>query len=189
MAPPCIVRCPGGVFLCAGLFLRDWRGSTMSIDQGLSIVQDEACGVDRRGFLGRCAGCALASGCAAGAWSAPALGKPARGPETGRECGWSSATSHRASRPGPTSAMTTRRGSGSLTAQLVQRLPRSRVPAGDGARRRCGAAPDLRGQGARRSPAISSTWSASGPGPRRRSPRPGNRRCSSTTSTRAPASS
>jgi hypothetical protein len=48
----------------------------MSIDQGLSVVQDEVCGMDRRAFLGRCAGCALASGCAAGAWSAPALGKP-----------------------------------------------------------------------------------------------------------------
>ena len=84
----------------------------MSIDQRLSVVQDEACGVDRRGFLGRCAGCALASGCAAGAWGAPARASRLLG-EEGRECGWSSATSHRASRPGPTSAMITRPGSGS----------------------------------------------------------------------------
>jgi hypothetical protein len=49
----------------------------MSIAERLSVVQDEACGLDRRAFLGRCAGCALASGCAIGAWSAPALGKPA----------------------------------------------------------------------------------------------------------------
>ena len=49
----------------------------MSIDQGLSVVQDESCGLDRRGFFGRCAGCALASGCAVGVWGAPALGKPA----------------------------------------------------------------------------------------------------------------
>jgi hypothetical protein len=49
----------------------------MPIDERLSVVQDEVCDLDRRGFLGRCAGCALASGCAIGAWSAPALGKPA----------------------------------------------------------------------------------------------------------------
>jgi hypothetical protein len=49
---------------------------TMSIDERLNVVQDEFSGLDRRGFLGRCAGCALASGCALGAWSAPALGKP-----------------------------------------------------------------------------------------------------------------
>ena len=48
----------------------------MSLDGRLSIVQDGACGVHRRGFLGRCAGCALVSGCAAGSWSARALGKP-----------------------------------------------------------------------------------------------------------------
>jgi hypothetical protein len=49
---------------------------TMS-NERLSVVQDEVCGLDRRGFLSRCAGCALATGCAVGAWSAPALSKPA----------------------------------------------------------------------------------------------------------------
>jgi hypothetical protein len=48
----------------------------MSIDQRLPVVQGDACGLDRRGFLGRCAGCALASGCAVGAWGVPALAKP-----------------------------------------------------------------------------------------------------------------
>jgi hypothetical protein len=52
----------------------------MSIDQALSVVQDERCGLDRRGFFGRCAGCALASGCAVGVWGAPALGKSAGSP-------------------------------------------------------------------------------------------------------------
>ena len=49
----------------------------MSINDRLSHVSNGACGVDRRGFLGRCAGCALASGCVVGAWAVPALGKPA----------------------------------------------------------------------------------------------------------------
>jgi hypothetical protein len=48
----------------------------MSIDRGLTVVQDEECGIDRRGFFGRCAGCALASGCAVGVWGVPAIGKP-----------------------------------------------------------------------------------------------------------------
>ena len=51
----------------------------MSLDGRLSIFQDGACGMDRRGFLGRCAGCAVFSGCAAGSWSTQALGKPVDG--------------------------------------------------------------------------------------------------------------
>jgi hypothetical protein len=48
----------------------------MSINDQLSHVSDGACGIDRRGFLARCAGCTLASGCMVGAWARPVLGKP-----------------------------------------------------------------------------------------------------------------
>ena len=56
----------------------------MTIDQRLSVVPSEGCGVDRRGFLGRCAGCALASGCVVGAWGVPAPAKPASAAEKTR---------------------------------------------------------------------------------------------------------
>jgi hypothetical protein len=45
-------------------------------DRRIAVLND-ACGLDRRGFLGRCAGCALASGCITGALAGPPLGKPA----------------------------------------------------------------------------------------------------------------
>ena len=48
----------------------------MSIDHRLSVIEADASGMDRRGFLGRCAGCALASGCVASAGVASAWGKP-----------------------------------------------------------------------------------------------------------------
>ena len=48
----------------------------MSINDRLSHVSNGACGIDRRGFLARCAGCSLGSGCMVGAWALPVLGKP-----------------------------------------------------------------------------------------------------------------
>jgi hypothetical protein len=48
----------------------------MSINDRLSQVSNGACGIDRRGFLARCAGCSLVSGCMVGAWAGPVLGKP-----------------------------------------------------------------------------------------------------------------
>ena len=48
----------------------------MSVNDRLSHVSNGACGIDRRGFLARCAGCSLASGCMVGAWALPVLGKP-----------------------------------------------------------------------------------------------------------------
>jgi hypothetical protein len=48
----------------------------MSINDRLSHVSDGACGIDRRGFFARCAGCTLASGCMVGARAGPVLGKP-----------------------------------------------------------------------------------------------------------------
>ena len=60
----------------------------MTIDQRLSVVPSEGCGVDRRGFLGRCAGCALASGCVVGAWGAAGPGQAGlRGGEDPRAAG------------------------------------------------------------------------------------------------------
>ncbi len=49
----------------------------MSINDRLGHVSNAACGIDRRGFLARCAGCSLASGCMVGGWALPVLGKPA----------------------------------------------------------------------------------------------------------------
>ena len=61
------------------------RGDSMSVNDRLSHVSNGACGIDRRGFLARCAGCSLASGCMVGAlgpsrsWQADRHGRPAEG--------------------------------------------------------------------------------------------------------------
>ena len=47
----------------------------MSINGRLNLVSEQSCGIDRRGFLARCAGCSLAGGCLAGAWASPVLGR------------------------------------------------------------------------------------------------------------------
>jgi hypothetical protein len=49
----------------------------MSIDHRLSVVESDSRAVDRRGFLGACAGCVLASGCAASAGASLSRMKPA----------------------------------------------------------------------------------------------------------------
>ena len=105
-APPCSVRCAGGAFCCAGSFPGDHsirglpvldertgdsarpvvpclglaqcrKGDKMPYDDQLIQVSNGARGVDRRGFLARCVGCSLATGCMAGARARPVLGKPA----------------------------------------------------------------------------------------------------------------
>ena len=48
----------------------------MSINDRSSDVSNGTCGIDRRGFLARCAGCSLASGCMIGGWALPVIGKP-----------------------------------------------------------------------------------------------------------------
>ena len=48
----------------------------MSIDRRLSVVHDEGPGVDRRRFLSRCTGCALAGSCLLSDRGVSALGKP-----------------------------------------------------------------------------------------------------------------
>ncbi len=49
----------------------------MPRDDQLIQVSKGACGIDRRSFLTRCVGCSLATGCMAGAWARPVLGKSA----------------------------------------------------------------------------------------------------------------
>jgi hypothetical protein len=46
------------------------------MDHRLSVIEPDACGVDRRSFLGGCVGCALASGCMTSAWGALPRMKP-----------------------------------------------------------------------------------------------------------------
>ena len=134
----------------------------MSINDRLSQVSNGACGIDRRGFLARCAGCSLVSGCMVGAWAGPVLGKPTAMEGRPRV---RLVSSHipRVNRPGPTSTTTTRRGSRQLTRRLVQGCPEieflpATVHTADAARAY------RRGLGHGRSLAISSPWSGSGRG-------------------------
>ena len=102
--------------------------------------------MDRRGFLGRCAGCALASGCVASALGAPARVQASR---DGRAAEGAAGLLPHSSRAANLALHQLRlRGTeAGIDQQADSRLPGDRVPARDGPQRRRGAAPHGRGQG------------------------------------------
>jgi hypothetical protein len=59
----------------------------MSADGRLDVLNDGKVGLDRRGFLGRCAGCALLASCGAASLGSRVLGKPAGGQSVGKPRG------------------------------------------------------------------------------------------------------